>query len=479
MPVPKTPVSPMNPVAMRTRLATLHRAGSRLTRQAATALRARAGARPLTAAAALMAALAFSTWSCQSPQRATPAANLSHIAEPDINVRIRKAVEKVELSGPRLVFVSEPGAGGGVMLRTPVTITRAGGGVLIAEAGRAGREYPSMVEVTSGAPRARGVQPTVQVDGTPIPGRIRIIPRDPEAEATERPAIDVVAAMPVETYLPGVVAKELMGGWPDHTNRVEAVAARSYALHQRDRARAAGKSFDVESTTKDQAYEGDTTRPEALGAVRATRGQVLVYNAPGGEQILRAYYSSTCGGRSASASEVWPVSAGYEFNRAGPIQGRARVWGCEGSPVFRWQVQRDRAELERRFQAWGQTAGSRLKSIGTLASIQVIRANATGRPSRYAVIDASGRKVEVTAEELRVACNTEAPGLPAPDRKALIRSGDLEAAVAGHVVQFKGRGFGHGVGMCQYCAKGLADKGMDYQRMLALFYPGARIEKVY
>jgi stage II sporulation protein D len=342
------------------------------------------------------------------------------------------------------------------------------------------------------------VAATVEVDGTEYPGRLKVLnvlasgarddpddrppgaPALPVVSIADAPTVDVIATMGLETYLPGVVAKELPGGWPDETNRVEAVCARSYALHQRERARASGRVYDVESTTRDQAYLGSTKRPEAVGAVRATRGEVIAAaTGPDGASLLRAYYSSTCGGRSASAADVWPISAGHEFNRAGPLQGRPREWACQASPVYRWSVVRDRAELEERLREWGTQTGSTMSRIGRLESITVARTGATGRPSRYVVADASGRRVEVTAEELRVGCNTATSRLPAPERNVLVRSGDLEAAVVGEVVTLSGRGFGHGVGMCQYCAKGFAERGWDYRRMLGVFYPGAWIEKVY
>ncbi len=448
---------------------------------------------PVVAAAALAVFLAVFTWSCQSLSKSGGQSSLKLTGEPEIRVRVQHGVDQAKLTGPRLVFLTEAGSRG-ILLRTPVLVTGEAGAVVVTESGGVARKFAGVIEVSSGAPRTAGVEPTVAVDGTEYPGQLRIMvsgggddpddrapgaPPKPEASPGRTTTVDVIAAMGLETYLPGVVAKELPGGWPDDTNRVEAVCARSYALHQRARARAGGRVYDVESTTRDQAYLGSTKRPEAVGAVRATRGEVLVYSGPDGAALLRAYYSSTCGGRTASAADVWPTGAGHEFNRAAPLQGGLRDWACQSSPVYRWTVQRDRTELEQRFQAWGRETGSGLKSIGTIVTIRVVRKSPTGRPSRYAVVDASGRTVELTAEELRVACNTVTPKLPAPDRKALVRSGDFEAAIAGGVVSFNGRGFGHGVGMCQYCAKGFAERGWDYRRMLALFYSGAWIEKVY
>ncbi|MEO1512726.1 MAG: hypothetical protein AAFU70_11685, partial [Planctomycetota bacterium] len=85
----------------------------------------------------------------------------------------------------------------------------------------------------------------------------------------------------------------------------------------------------------------------------------------------------------------------------------------------------------------------------------------------------------VSSENLRVAMNTTAPGQPAITRQTRVPSGDLEATVASGRVVLRGRGFGHGVGLCQFGAQGYAEQGHSAERMLRRFYPGARIERLY
>ena len=76
--------------------------------------------------------------------------------------------------------------------------------------------------------------------------------------------------------------------------------------------------------------------------------------------------------------------------------------------------------------------------------------------------------------------NTPVRGLPEIVRATRISSGDLESSRrADGVVVFTGRGFGHGVGMCQYCSKGFADQGWTYRKMLEMYYPGARLVVAY
>src|SRR5690606_15176424 len=156
-----------------------------------------------------------------------------------------------------------------------------------------------------------------------------------------------------EAYLPGVVSGEVLAGWREDAYRVQAVCARSYAIHERVRSLARGDSFDVESTTMDQVYTGHGAPRWAREAVASTRGVMVTF----GGAPLRTYYSSTCGGRSAGADETFPTGRGHEYNRAAPLKAHERVHGCQESPLYRWTRERDRGELEKRIRAFGQSRG--------------------------------------------------------------------------------------------------------------------------
>jgi stage II sporulation protein D len=318
---------------------------------------------------------------------------------------------------------------------------------------------------------------SIGVNGTLYPGRLRIIPR---SDLSER-EFDVVEFVPLESYLPGVVAKELPQGWPAESYRVQAVCARTYALQERQRSIAAGERSDVEASDRDQVYLGASAGAHATDAVRATTGHVLTWNG----DVLRGYYSSTCGGRTASARDTWPTGPGFEFNLAAPIQAKPREHACQGSPLYRWSVSRDRTELILRFRAYGERAGHPVKRLKDIASVEPAGLNEDLRPSRFRVTDSLGSSVTMSAEEFRLACNADVPPAPGSfaiasvDRRSRVNSGDVDVAIAGQVVTISGRGFGHGVGMCQYCARGFAERGETWQAMLARFYPGAALTKMY
>jgi stage II sporulation protein D len=465
-------------------------------------------------------------------------------SEPQMRVRIMAGTETVRITCPGGVEIGQGDPKGATTLspgaktekRAGVMVTLRGGQWQVAELGVPGvagampgngvgsmaHSFPTTLSLVV-LPSVSGQM--LSVNGTPYPGTIRLSSRT-EVRAD---AFDVVDFVGIEDYLPGVVAKEMLVGWPLGAYQAQAVAARTYALHERQRCGSA--AFDVESTDRDQVYGGATTNTTAREAVRSTRGVVLL----DGDKLLRTYFSSTCGGRTAAARETWPIGPGYEYNLAGPIQEHKRDFACQASPLFRWTVERPRWELAQRLKWYGERNGFPVKKIKDLRSIDVASVNSDGRPNRYRISDASGAQYTLSAEETRLACNTNAngslitlaptagadtPGLsllngepataaigfggaagtsgrapmaampaavpaaaaltvPDIERKTRVHSGDFEVVIRGDKVMFSGRGFGHGVGLCQYCAKAFAERGEDWRTMLERFYPGARVTNLY
>jgi stage II sporulation protein D len=84
----------------------------------------------------------------------------------------------------------------------------------------------------------------------------------------------------------------------------------------------------------------------------------------------------------------------------------------------------------------------------------------------------------LSAEQFRVACNS-GPGLPLMERNGRLPSNDVEVRIEGRTAVFAGRGFGHGVGGCQYGFEGFASRGEEWGTILARFYPGARPVRLY
>ena len=247
-------------------------------------------------------------------------------SEPEVRIRIKNGVASTKLAGPGEMVI-QPRTGKPAVLPGPLTIAATSTGCTVTDSkGKvqtfAGLEPLDIVPMGEGS-SDEGLATRMKVDGVSYPGNIRILPRGESVRAgatggqpATAPKLDVIEMIPMETYLAGVVGAELFKDWPETAFKVQAVCARTYALHERERATSQGRDFDLESTTADQAYNGGAQLPVAVKAVSETQGVVITWQG----RLLRAYYSSTCGGRTASAADIWPTGPGYEFNLDQPIQ---------------------------------------------------------------------------------------------------------------------------------------------------------------
>lgn len=388
--------------------------------------------------------------------------------EPEMRVRVGKEQSEATLDAASAITVwTSRSVDRAANLKGPLRVRIGETGWVITDASGASRGFPR------GEPlfvRPAGAT-SVRFNNAEYPGMFRLYARDDVSPGV----FDIVEHLALEQYLPGVLAKELPAGWSPAAFEAQAIAARTYAMQERQRRLAAGAIFDVEATDRDQVYGGMTANPRLLAAVKSTKGKVVTFNGV----LLRAYFSSTCGGRPASAKDIWPTTKGMEFNLMPPIQGKPREFACESSPLYRWKVERDSADLLKRIAAWGEQEQLAVRQMTSLVRIQPVELNEAQRPNKYRLYDAAGKHWTLTAEQLRNACNFSGGKFAAVTRQTRVHSGDFEVEIKGPVATFTGRGFGHGVGMCQYCAEGFARKGEDAATMLRRFYPGADITSQY
>ncbi|MCA9286578.1 MAG: SpoIID/LytB domain-containing protein [Phycisphaerales bacterium] len=314
---------------------------------------------------------------------------------------------------------------------------------------------------------AAGGQPAgVSFDGTPFPGSIRLVSCSSEGAFV----VDVVNGVPLEAYLPGVLARELYAKWHPETYAAQAVAARSFACSEvafwRGR-----RHYDVVAGQASQAYAGRTTSTVALQAVEATRGTLLLWQG----KVVPAYYSSCCGGVSASAVDA--ISP-HPMNDIPPIQARPPRDCCASAPVWRWTSEQGDKDAANRLVAWSASRDDvTIPRLGPVVAVETIAVATNGRPLRYRVVDDRGGTVEVAAEQLRWGLNYSAAGVTPPRQP--VRSANFSASRAPGTLRLAGRGYGHGVGLCQYGAQASASAGVAWRTILQGYYPGAAIDRCF
>ncbi len=257
--------------------------------------------------------------------------------------------------------------------------------------------------------------------------------------------IQVLNRIDLESYVASTVGGEMATSWPAEALRAQAVATRTYVLHEAARRR--GNDWDVSATATSQVYRGILAeRDETRAAARATRGEVLTWE---GEPIL-AVFHSTAGGRTATAGEVWGEDRPY-----------LRVVDVEeedAAPHTYWRVEFSSQDLMSILDAAGV-------EVGNLEGLSVTRRTRSGRVERLEIRGGTGR-IELRGSGLR--------GLVS---SLSLRSTLFDVRATPEGFAFVGSGFGHGVGMSQWGARALAERGVAYPRILARFYPGTRLER--
>ncbi len=255
----------------------------------------------------------------------------------------------------------------------------------------------------------------------------------------------------LEQYLYSVLGAEMNGNWPQEALKAQAVAARSYALYQRDTY--GNTSYDVGDTQAWQVYKGIST--ESIGtqtAVNATAGQVLVYNG----KIIEAVFHSSAGGYTDNSENVWTQAMPYL--RGVPAYD-------EGAPGSDWSATFSSEQLS-----------ARITGVGRVRALVPERVTPFGRVISMQVIGEAGTR-SLSGEALRNALGLRSTrfAISAIGNEAAGKRGGQPGAVSFQVV---GRGFGHGLGMSQWGAYNLAQRGLTYQQIVQHYYQGTTLAKI-
>ncbi len=251
----------------------------------------------------------------------------------------------------------------------------------------------------------------------------------------------------LEEYLYGVINSEMSSSWPVDALKAQAVLARTYAvLRERQRK---DEAYDLDSTVKDQVYLGVASEDKAAcNAVDETRGIILTFRG----QPVEALYHSSCGGRTESPHYVW----GGEDK---PYQRSVSCGFCEEATHYFW-----------RFPAEGNLSRAELARLmglnGGIQAVRVSERSPSGRVMKVRFRTDHG-DVFFSGQELRKKLGFDQ-----------LHSSAFEVKVVDHGFVFFGSGSGHGVGMCQWGAKGMAEQGYHYEEILLHYFPGTRLSRI-
>jgi stage II sporulation protein D len=303
----------------------------------------------------------------------------------------------------------------------------------------------------------------------------------------------VINEAPRELYLRGVVAAEVSERWHPEALKALAVAARSYTERNRGRH---GELFDVCDGTHCHCYAGlGKVGPRIRAAVTETAGLVALYEG----RPIDAVYSADCGGRTQTVQDAWGSRRDIAYLRSvvdAPERGGPDY--CAINPQHSWSLSLSRLELTRLLSVHPEFA------VGTLRRVDVVGVTPSGRP---AALELLGGETEVFPLTDRLPCDLlEAAG----ESAAIARNGRRQAGVMPSVQQvpvsqfrawlgntaargsmmqiepradgglrIDGKGNGHGVGLCQYGAQGMAARyGKTWQEILNHYYQGVTLGRM-
>ncbi len=286
----------------------------------------------------------------------------------------------------------------------------------------------------------------------PEAGRIRIFSKGKKVKERRyrgslvikkvKKEVVVINCLSLEEYLYGVVGGEMPKAGIEAL-KAQAVVSRTFAIKNLKR----HGEYDFCDLTHCQNYKGMESETEAsIRAVEETKGEVLFYKG----ELCDVFYHSTCGGKTAESSSIW------EKKKKPYLVSVDDADNCKNSPFYHWKLSISKKDLEDILKIEG------IKNIKT-------EENEDGRV-RSVIIEGRDRKRRIKGWDFRMLICKKLGW-------SSLKSSAFNVKVERDRVVFYGRGLGHGVGLCQWGAKGLADKGYTYQEILKHYFPNTEVKR--
>jgi stage II sporulation protein D (peptidoglycan lytic transglycosylase) len=247
----------------------------------------------------------------------------------------------------------------------------------------------------------------------------------------------VVNEIPLEDYVKDVVAVEVSPNWDKEALKAQAVVTRTYAVYQK--MTNGNAIYDIASSVLHQVYKGNNPDPRVSSAVEETKDEVLTFDG----KPIAAFYHSTSGGKTENPEEV--------FGKSYPYLHSVET-DCSLSPYATWERSIPAAEIEKALNITG------------IKQIMIKSFTSTNRVKQLDIVHSSGTTT-VNATDLRKALGW-----------SRLPSTNFSIAGDGNPFVLEGKGYGHGVGLCQWSTLRMAREGSTYREILSFFYPGTSIQ---
>lgn len=319
-------------------------------------------------------------------------------------------------------------------------------------------------------------------------------------------SLTAINVINIESYLLGVVPCEMVSSWPIEALKAQAVCARSYALTKTGYTADsnAKNPYTIEDTQTSQVYKGyDYETKQATAAVAATQGEVVKYKG----KTITSYYSSTSGGRTEASEDVWGSKLPYLRS----VVDRYETIPEKGPWIEVFTKAEIQSILEKNGKSVGTikkvapsilTASNRVYSLkitgargSTLISTNRIRSmfslpstkfriiNYQDKPDVVTIKGSQDSKTRALKDSYVISADNKVTSLNMIKEQYIVRSADnltnfiKNAPNNSNTYYFAGMGFGHGVGLSQSGARGMASEGFRYTEIISFYYDGCEVAK--
>ncbi len=263
----------------------------------------------------------------------------------------------------------------------------------------------------------------------------------------EKEVVFLVNSIDLEDYIFGVLRTESMPGWPLEIHKVFAVACRSYAIAMAIRANKLKKIYHIKNTNEHQTYAGVHTDSRLRQAVEETRGLFVAYN----NEPIVAMYDICCGG-------IIPAHiSNFNFKNAPYL---ARSYACSYCKIckpYSWETVCTLKDFE-------NMVSQAVRKIKNIKSVKVSKKDKAGLVSEI-LLKSSGRPLVFSGKKMYSLMKD-------------IKSFCFQAYKLGNSIVFKGKGYGHHLGLCQWGAREMVRSGWDYKKVLQFYYPGTCLKRI-
>jgi stage II sporulation protein D len=287
----------------------------------------------------------------------------------------------------------------------------------------------------------------LRINNNVYPGEIEVFSKDGKT-------ISLVNIVNIETYLCGVVPYEIEPSWTDEMLKIQSIIAKTYTIANLNRHKEDG--FDLCYTVHCQVYKGINENMELRikKAVDSTKGLVVVDK--NNEHLVQTYYHATCGGATEDVSEVWS-----EVLSIKSLKG-VKCEFCKNSPYYNWECNFDIKEFVSELKYNGFVIGDKIKSISVLSKTKNDRI-------KDLQIIGNKDKIILSGENLRKIFGYNK-----------IKSTKInKIEIDNNRIYFYGKGWGHGIGLCQWGANELTKQGKSFKEVIEYYYPKTKIKKLY